>query len=55
LNRDKAMEIDALAGELRIAADMMRFLQLKGLAGDAAVIMRVDTGEILRVLDSRPW
>ena len=55
LNPDKGAVIDSLPAELGVAADALRFLPLKGPAGDAAVIVRADSGEILRIVALRPW
>jgi hypothetical protein len=55
LNPEKTAEIDALPRELGVAADVLRYLPLKGPARDAAVILRADTGEVLRVVSLQPW
>lgn len=54
-NPDKAAEIDALPAKLGLSADMLRYVPIKGPQGDAAVILRADTGEVLRVVGLRPW
>lgn len=55
LNPDKGAAIDDLPAKLGLAPDMLRFLPLKGRAGDATVIVHARTGEVLHVMSRKPW
>lgn len=55
LNRDQAARVDALARRHAGRANGVGFLPLRAKVKDMAVIVSRDTGEVLEIVDLRPW